>query len=91
MIMRGPGTGPRGHDPKRLGKPCPASLAEWLFCEGMSFALMPEDMIPGATLDEQPMDTYLRFSQLVSFYSTEKERLTVLQQRKMERGSKRRR
>lgn len=86
--MRGPGAGPKGSDVKRLDKPCPALLAEWLFCEGMNFVVMPEDMIAGAPLDEQPMDTYLLFTQIVSFYSAEKERLQVLQQRRVEAWNK---
>lgn len=80
--MRGPGRGKRGRDIPRLGKTCPADLGEWLFCQGMEFMILPGDLEAGVSLDGQPMDTWLRFHDLVGFYESEKERLTVLQQKR---------
>lgn len=91
QVFRGPGRAAKGFDIRRLDKPCPPDLAEWLMCKDAGFVFVPGDLRPGTRLDEQPADTVIRYTQLVACYRAKLEYYEAVQARKQQSRRGRRR
>lgn len=80
-MLRGPGI-----QYARIGKPIPDPLAEWYFCERLSFRVLPTGLMAGS-IEDQPMDRLLYWMHIAGLEASERERLEA---ERMKRNSRRR-